>query len=363
MKNLAMTGLKRVITSARRYRAARNRRPPELRFGPAEVDAPRRIFYLSPDPPGPRGGVRVLYRHVDVLNGAGFDAAVIHHTAGYRANWFAHDTRTVAAQNVVVTPRDVLVVPEFYGASIAAWPTGPTGPTGPTIVLFDQGAYYTFDGMSVADAKAIDERSDASILTVSEDSLELLRYAFPRSTVTSVRSVIEEQTFHPAPDAASRRRIAYAANRRAQERHELLSILELRGLLDWELVPIRGMSETQVAETLRTCAIFLAFNEREGFGLPPAEAMASGCYVIGYHGQGAQEFFDPAYCRPVPESDLLDFAQAIERAAASYDADPRVLTDAGLAASRAVLGRYHLDGLRTDLVAFFAELGVSRSSA
>lgn len=357
MKNLAMTGLQRAITSARRYRAARNRRPPELRFGAADADAPRRIFYLSPDPPGPRGGVRVLYRHVDVLNGAGLDAAVIHHTAGYRANWFAHETRTVAAQNVVVTPRDVLVVPEFYGASIASWPTGPT------IVLFDQGAYYTFDGMSVADAKAINERSDASILTVSEDSLELLRYAFPHSAVTSVRSVIEEQTFHPGPDTAPRRRIAYAANRRAQERHELLSILELRGRLDWELVPIRGMSEIQVAETLRTCAIFLAFNEREGFGLPPAEAMASGCYVIGYHGQGAQEFFDPAYCRPVPASDLLDFAQAIEQAAASYDADPRVLTDAGLASSRAVLGRYHLDGLRTDLVAFFAALGVSRSSA
>jgi hypothetical protein len=357
MKNLAMTGLQRAITSVRRYRAARNRRPPELRFGASETGAPCRIFYLSPDPPGPRGGVRVLYRHVDVLNSAGFDAAVIHHTAGYRANWFAHDTRTVAARDIVVTPHDVLVVPEFYGAAIATWPTGQT------VVLFDQGAYYTFDGMSVEDAKAIDERQDAAILTVSEDSLRLLRYAFPHSSVTSVRSVIEEKTFHPGAYAAPRRRIAYAANRRAQERHELLSILELRGRLDWGLVPIRGMSETQVAETLRSCAIFLAFNEREGFGLPPAEAMASGCYVIGYHGQGAEEFFDPAYCRPVPESDLLDFAEAIEQAAASYDADPRVLTDAGLAASRAVLGRYHLEGLRTDLVAFFAELGVDRISA
>ncbi len=298
--------------------------------------------------------MRVLYRHVDLLNDSGFDAAVVHHKPGYRAGWFANQTRTLAAHDVVVTPRDILVVPEFYGAAIAGWPTGPT------IVVFNQAAYYTFDGISVEDARAIDRRGGMSILTVSQNSQELLRYAFGNSAVSRVRSVVEEETFHPGDGAAPRRRIAYATNRRAQERHQLLSILALRGRLDWELVPIQGMSETQVADTLRESAIFLAFNEREGFGLPPAEAMACGCYVIGYHGQGAQEFFDPAYSHPVAESDLLGFAEAIEEAASSYDADPAPLTTAGLAASRAVLGRYTLEGLRTDLVGFFSGLGLDR---
>jgi hypothetical protein len=344
----------RLIGAARRARAAKHRTPPRIRFHD-ETGATARIYYLSPTPSGPRGGVRVFYRHVDLLNAAGFDAVVVHHKPGFRASWFANETRVAAARDVVVTPRDTLVVPEFYGAAITDWPAGPT------IVLLNQGAYYTFDGVSLADAAVINGGRVAAILTISQDSVELLRYAFGSVPVHYARSVIEEATFHPPANASSRRRISYATNRRGQERHQLLSILQLHGRPDWPFTPIQGMSEQEVAETMRLSAIFLAFNEREGFGLPPAEAMACGCYVIGYHGQGGREFFDPAYSRPIPDSDLLAFARAVEQAAADYDADPEPLTRAGLAASEAVLGRYTLDGLRADLIAFYTGLGVERS--
>ncbi len=301
--------------------------------------------------------MRVLYRHVDLLNEAGFDALIIHRKRGYRAGWFNNRTRIVAARDIVITPHDVLVVPEYYGAAIAAWPVGPT------IVLFNQGAYYTFDAMSVDDARAIMRGRIAAILTVSDDSLKLLDFAFDGLPVRYACSVIDEETFHRPTSSAPRRRIAYASNRREQERHQLLSVLALRGRVDWEFVPIKGMSESQVADSLRSSAIFLSFNEREGFGLPPAEAMACGCYVIGYHGQGGREFFDPAYCEPIAESDLLAFATAAERAAADYDANPEPLTQCGLAASRAVLQRYSLDRLRSDLVAFFTEFAASSRSA
>ncbi|MFC8682195.1 glycosyltransferase [Microbacterium ureisolvens] len=345
-----MTGVHRVLDGVRRARAERHRRPPKIRFG--EADTPARILYLSPDPKGPRGGVRVIYRHVDVLNAAGLDAAVVHHGRGYRAGWFENQTRTLPAEDVVVTPRDVLVVPEFYGRAIAEWPEGPT------VVLFNQGPYYTFDNLSVTDARALNSGRAQAILTVSEDSLELLRFAFDRIPVHHARSVIEAATFHPDRDLdpGSRRRIAYAANRRAQERSQLLSILQLRGRVGWEFVPIHGMSEGEVARTLRSSAIFLAFNEREGFGLPPAEAMACGAYVIGYDGHGGKEFFDPAYSHPVADGDLRSFADAVERAVSRYEADPHALTAEGLTASEAILSRYTLDGLRSDLLGFYGSL-------
>ena len=37
--------------------------------------------------------------------------------------------------------------------------------------------------------------------------------------------------------------------------------------------------------------IFLSFGHPEGFGLPITEAMASGYWVIGYHGGGGRELF------------------------------------------------------------------------
>lgn len=347
MSNPMIHGARSLTRAIRRKQAVRDRMPPRLRFG--DSDTHPRIFYLCPDPPGPAGGVRVLYRHVDLLNAAGFDAMIIHRGPRYRADWFTNQTRIVAAADVVVTPRDTLVVPEFYGAAIASWPLGPT------VILFNQGAYYTFDGMSIADARTIMRDRITGILTVSDDSMELLAYAFDGVPVRYASSVIDGQTFHRPSNSTMRRRIAYPMSRRSQERHQLLGILELRGRVNWEMVPIVGMTEAQVGETLRSCAIFLALNEREGFGLPPAEAMACGCYVIGYHGQGAKEYFDPEYCMPIADSDLLAYVRGVEESTTEYDNDPGPLTRRGIAASQAVLDRYHIDRLRNDLIACFTE--------
>ena len=92
-------------------------------------------------------------------------------------------------------------------------------------------------------------------------------------------------------------------------------------------------------------------------GLPPAEAMASGAYVVGFTGLAGREYFDPRYCAPVAEADLLAFALAAEQALRRYDEDPAELTAAGRAAAGQILGRYHDDGLRADLVAFYDSLG------
>lgn len=344
------------VRAAQRWRdahAARYRVPPVVPFGHATGQPPR-IFYLCPDSPDSSGGVRVIYRHVDVLNGLGFDAAVVHRRRGYRAHWFDNDTTIAAASDIVATTADLLVVPELYGAHL-----GRLG-NGPRLILFNQGAYHTFDGMSLGDAAAVRTAPVEAVLTVSEDSLRLLRSVFEETPVHHVRSVLEGQVFHPPADPGDRRRIGYVTTRRVLERHNLLRILEARGrLAGWERVAIEGLSEHQVAEAMRRCAIFLSFSALEGFGLPPAEAMACGSYVVGFHGQGGQEYFDPAYCRPVADADLLTFTQAVEECAAAYDRDPEQFSQAGLRASRAVLERYSLAGLREDLLAFYATLGLA----
>ena len=51
------------------------------------------------------------------------------------------------------------------------------------------------------------------------------------------------------------------------------------------------LSHASIAERLNGAQLFLAFGHPEGFGLPIAEAMAAGCWVVGYSGGGGQELF------------------------------------------------------------------------
>jgi glycosyltransferase involved in cell wall biosynthesis len=345
--------VRNALRQAANSRHLRRRTPPEIRY---EAGARGRgtVYYLSPDDNVPSGGIRVLYRHVDVLNASGREAAVLHAGRGFRADWFVNDTRVLSARDVTLGPADILVVPEFYGPGLG------TLPPGCRKVVFNQNAYQTFDQVPFAATAAGAPYAGVSgieaLLTVSQDNAALLRYAFPDLPVHIARVVVDERVFHPG-ERPPGRRLGYMPRRRATEQEQLLHMLRSRGCLEgWELVAIDGLTEAQTAAALRDCAVFLSFSEREGFGLPPAEAMASGAYVVGFTGLAGREYFDPSYCAPVAEADLLAFASAVEQALRQHEQEPAELAAAGRAAAKQILGRYHEDGLREDLVAFYDAL-------
>jgi hypothetical protein len=345
--------VREALRRAAESRDLRRRTPPEIRYD-SGAQGPGTVYYLSPDDNVPSGGIRMLYRHVDLLHATGREAAVLHTGPGFRADWFVNDTRVLAARDVTLGPADILVIPEFYGPGLGALPAGCRK------VIFNQNAYQTYDRVplttTAAGAPYAGVPGIEALLTVSQDNAALLRHAFPDLAVHVARVVVDERVFHPG-DRAPGRRIGYMPRRRAREQEQLLHILRSRGCLEgWELVAIDGLTEAQTAAALRDCAVFLSFSEREGFGLPPAEAMASGAYVVGFTGLAGREYFDPRYCAPVAEADLLAFALAVEQALRQYDEDPAELAAAGRAAAKQILGQYHDDGLRADLVAFYDSL-------
>jgi hypothetical protein len=348
-----MNGIKKAIRRVSYAGELRRRQPPPLAVRPDDGRPPT-IYYLTPDDNVPRGGVRVNYRHVDLLNAAGFNATVLHTRSGFRCTWFANTTKVTSAPDVQLTPRDLLVMPEYYAPGAAK--------VSPAIrvVMFNQGAYHTFDHIpfdgTEPGAPYTQIPNLVAMVTVSEDSAHLLRYTFPQFDIKQVRQFIDGNRFYPG-ERPGGRRIAFMPRRRHAEREQLLHVLRSRGVLKgWELVPIDGRSEDETADLLRSCALFLSFSEREGFGLPPAEAMASGCYVVGFTGNGGRDYFDPAYCTPVPESDLRAYAIAVEEAIQRYEADPESLAKAGRQASERILGQYHESGLAADLVALYNQL-------
>src|SRR5260370_41830022 len=202
--------------------------------------------------------------------------------------------------------QDVPVVPEWYGAGRAALPEGPR------IVVFNQNAYQTFDGLADTSPPGAPYRGLQgleALVVVSQDNAQCLRFAFPDIPVALVRNAIDPAVFHlPAQPAG--RRLALMPRKRPDDARLLLRMLSARGSLDgWEIVVIENRSESETAELLRSCSVFLSFSSREGFGLPAAEAMACGCYVVGFDGIAGREFFRPEVPSPVADGDVLQFAQ------------------------------------------------------
>jgi hypothetical protein len=336
---------------AGRVQAARQRRattPPVLRV--AEQGRPATVYYLCPSHDRPSGGIRTIYRHVDTLNAAGMAATVVHATDGFSCTWFEHRTRVTGPRSVTLSPRDVLVVPEWYGPGLTALPAGPR------IVIFNQNAYRTFAGIDDSTGPGAPYRSIpglAGILVVSEDNAQYLRFAFPELPVTQVRNVIDSGLFHP-PHRPAGRRLSLMPRKRPDDARQVLRLLAAHGSLDgWEVVTIDNRSEVETASLLRSSAVFLSFSGQEGFGLPPAEAMACGCYVVGYPGFGGREYFNPAFSSPIEEGDVLAFAKA---ATVILKEEPTAIAARAQGASAHVLGRYNLDGQRADLLSFFTPL-------
>jgi len=290
---------------------------------------------------------------VDTLNAAGLPAAIVHRRPGFACSWFSHATPIVAAGETVIGPRDVIVVPEIYGSSILELPTGVRQ------VIFNQNPYITLESLTCDPAAAapyLDNPDLAAVLVVSEHAADVLGYALPGVSLRRLRLGIDPAIHHPPADPASRR-IAYMPRRRAGEAAEVLRLLELRGLLDrWELVAIDGCSQREAAERLRSSRVFLSFSEREGFGLPPCEALACGCLVVGFDGFAGREFFRSPFAESVEDGDVVGFARAAERLMHRVEADPAGTAELAREGSRFVLERHSPEAERRDLVELFGPL-------
>ena len=80
------------------------------------------------------------------------------------------------------------------------------------------------------------------------------------------------------------------------------------------IYPLSQLSHSDVLRHMSISSAFLSFGHPEGFGLPVAEALASGCFVIGYTGLAGREFLELEHCSSVFTAvefgDLASFVQS-----------------------------------------------------
>ena len=343
-----------------------------------------RLLFICDDVNSPTGGIKQIYRQVDILNSNGFNAYVLHRYYGFKCTWFNNQTQVVyyypifdildnflkvkssdksvlgmflkiksfynrniveaflkiknKTKNIVIHPNDVLVFPEVYGSNVAEILKGNKK------IIYNQGAYQTFCHYDLnLENKSTPYLNKELIATIvnSENAKEYISHVFPKINVKRVRYGIDSKNFYYSNN--KKKKIAYMPRRLRVDLVQVINILKFRGILDdWELVEIHNMNEQQVANNLRECVLFLSFSINEGFGMPPAEAMACGCVVVGYPGKGGKEFFKNDFCYSIEDRDVISFAKTLENVILEYEKDNQNFVEKGKKASEFILSEYSM---------------------
>ena len=133
------------------------------------------------------------------------------------------------------------------------------------------------------------------------------------------RVAVDTSAFVPRE---KRHLVALMRRKRHVEGEAVMQLVRRANVGGWEVAAIEQMDQSTVAQVLGEAAIFLSFSSEEGFGLPPAEAMAAGCYVVGYTGDGGREFMDASWCSPINDQDIVAFAAEVARVMRQWNDDP-----------------------------------------
>jgi glycosyltransferase involved in cell wall biosynthesis len=262
-----------------------------------------RIFYFSPDLAKPAGGIRRLYRHVEILNQHHFAAYIVHTSPDFKIDWFHSDAPIqYLRQGVEFNPSDVLVIPETCQRLVMDSNTAAQR----RVVMALNWAYIYLGFPPGKDYRHF------GIKDVICGSEYIREFIFRNMGIQGhvVRLGIDTDLFVPNPN--KKRQIACMPRKNAQDLHNIECCFRSRfpEFADVPFVRIDNAKTDEVARILGESDVFLATGYPEGFSRPPLEAMACGCAVVGFTGRGALEFMSHRHnCLIAEDGDVLTAAE------------------------------------------------------
>lgn len=310
------------------------------------------IYYICPDKDIPIGGIKKIYDHADILNKYKLQASVLHSLKGFRCTWFKNQTKITYRPEVTLSLSDFLVFPENFGPNFTGFIKGPKK------VIFNQNCYCTFTGYEITtplESTSYLDKKVAGIIVVSEDSQAYLHYAFPNISLYRVHNSIDPNLF--SYSLQKKKQICFMPRKGKDNIIQVITILRFKNLLNgYDLIPIENKTPSEVAAIFKDSLIFLSFSEAEGFGLPSAEAMACGCIVIGYNGQGGKEFLQPNISYPVESKNIIGFCKTIEQVIKDYENNPAVIKKKSAQAAAFIKNNYSPELEERDLLTAWTKI-------
>ena len=214
------------------------------------------------------GGVKQLYRHVEHLEGLGWNAAVVTENDGFRPTWFTSPATTYSFRECVVrgdfdSSETIIVLPETYlaidfnafrGVDLSMLPR----------VVFNQNAYYTFGESSADTISSIRsfyfDPSVLQVLSVSEDTHLFLssNLGLDDSKLSRIINAIEPIFEF---NSSKSNRIHWMPRKNPEHVQAVIHSLQsarLNYCEGWSGEPLVNISHLQVAERLNSARLFLS---------------------------------------------------------------------------------------------------------
>lgn len=309
-----------------------------------------RIYVLSTDTNVPCGGIKQLYRHVDILNDNGYNASIVHSKKNFRCTWFENNTQISYLAKTKIEKSDYLVLPEIYGELFSG--DKKIGGLNKKLkefinlskntVIFNQNCYLSFNGYSMTESDINPfwlSNSLMATIVVSEDSRKYMDYVFPNIKIFRIYNSIDPKLFSYQNE--KKKQICFMTRKLRNDVSQVVNILKYRNVLgDFKLIPIEDRTEQEVAEIMKESLIFLSFSYQEGFALPPMEAMMCGCLVIGYDGRGGREYFSNEFSYPIEGCNIIEFEKTVADVISHYNKNHNIFDEKRQKASEHIRKTY-----------------------
>ena len=306
-----------------------------------------RVIFLMEPFPFPSGGVATIYRHAEILADYGI-AAFVALPKKPPVDFYSSRAQLIVHGNQMQPqPGDVFVIPEGFPQHVKALESVPV-----KRIMFCQNQYYL--PFPEQPGSGATEFGVHTIVASSEAVRTCFRDVYGIADMPLIPYAIDPAVF--STTTAKRRQIAFMPRKLGQEVPFLKATFRRRHRrhADIPWIAIHNATQRQAAQVMAESAVFLSLSHKESFGLPPLEAMASGCLVAGFHGDGGREYMttDNGWW-----AETGDWKPCIDGLAAALD-----LLDSGgpaLAARReamaATVARYSVARMETALLAFWRE--------
>lgn len=267
---------------------------------------PRIVYALLANDQVPRGGHKMIVRHVETLRDLGFDAIcqLGHETRPPR--FFEHGLRLQSGaafrdDDVVVLPDDAPIALERMAA------------TSQRVVVFSQGI-ESLGAVAFRALEAFSSADQPDFIAIAPHHAALIRRAYPAAHVETVPCFADERRFKPAVKTGN---IAMMPWKRMGEANAIRGFFKKlhprHDTIRW--TTILNAHEDQVAEALGKASLFLSLSRGESVGLTPLEAMASGCLCAGFLGVGGHAFATPGNGFWAADDDCVAAADQLAEAA------------------------------------------------
>ena len=307
-----------------------------------------RILYLNHDSIAPSGGVKAIYHHVSHLVKNGYPAFVVHNKTGFSPSWMKCKVPTLyIEEDFRVFPNDIVVIPEDYRAALDAFRNIHVRK-----YVFCQNHFYIFKGL--LKERGWEDFGISGVFCSSEIISGFVRFVFGYDEVPIVHYAIPLEPFKPRE---KRFQIAYMPRKRAPE-IDFIKNLFNRVYPEYKEISwicIDKVEEEKAAQILGESAIFLSTSLYEGFGLPPVEAMACGCIVVGFHGYGGLEYAREENGFWCEEGNIIECAKTLGRVLSIFDNDHERIDSIRQQALKTAV-EYTPDRQEKDLIDFWGKI-------